>query len=279
MPVQHATTMDETARDRKHLRAWTFALLAPLTLGALTLAGCGGSPSTPADRAAAEQAVPEAAPSVDDSSVTVEAPTPEDVDAPAAPRPVAEDPAPAPVPSSALDPAGVGAAASAGQGGGSSKARTIPGVADRATALPPSAAVADDRRCRVAALRLAPIDLQGSPGGTYANFRLTNASGSACAVRGFVGARLIGNAGNEMPTSVRQEAGPDVWIRVAPGGSAQFHLRFPNPMAGPSPCNPPNAAKVRITLSGISGSLTSATPEGGIQACNGVLSTAPLGST
>ena len=63
------------------------------------------------------------------------------------------------------------------------------------------------------------------------------------------------------------------------GGSAQFHLRFPNPYSGESPCNPPNAARVRVTVPGVAGALTGATPEGGIQACDGKVSTGPLGST
>lgn len=249
-------------------------MLAPVAIAALTLAGCGGS--NDANRTASATATPEVTASVDDSSVTIESPAPAGVAARTAPQDSASagnEPAPAPVPSSALDPKGTGVTAA-----GKPPARTVPGVSDRATALPPSASVPDDSRCKIAALRLAPIDLQGSPGGTYANFRVTNASGSACAVRGFVAATLIGDGGNALPTSVRREAGPDVWVRVAPGGSAQFHLRFPNPMSG-SACNPPNAAKVRISLTGISGSLISATPEGGIQACNGAVSTAPLGST
>ncbi len=263
-------------------RTWTLALLAPVTLAAVALAGCGSSDGSGTGGAsAAAKTAPQAAPSVDDSAVTIESPAPADAavppgaDAPkAGPIDPVGDPAPAPVPSSALDPAGTGVT-----GAGSTPARTVPGVADRATALPPSAAVPSGSRCAITALRLAPIDLQGSPGGTYANFRLTNASRSTCAVRGFVGARLIGDRGNDLPTSVRHEAGPDVWVQIAPGGSAQFHLRFPNPMSGSSRCNPPNAAKVRIALSGIAGNLTSATPEGGIQACNGVVSTAPVGST
>jgi hypothetical protein len=70
-----------------------------------------------------------------------------------------------------------------------------------------------------------------------------------------------------------------VWIRIASGGAAQFHLRFPNPMSGDTPCNPPNAARVHVTLPSIAGSWTAATPDGGIQACNGAVSTAPVGST
>jgi hypothetical protein len=262
------TTIHDGPGSRKSLRTWTLALLA-----AATLAGCGSSTDT-ADRAAAAKASPEAAPSIDDSSVTIEAPPEGAATVGGAPGAIPVDPSPEPVPSSALDPAGTGVT-----GAGSTTARTVPGVADRATALPPSASVPNDDRCRVSALRLAPIDLQGSPGGTYANFRVTNTSRSACAVRGFVGARLIADGGQDLPTTVRHEAGPDVWVKVGPGGSAQFHLRFPNPMSGEAPCNPPNAAKVRISLPGVAGSLTSTTPEGGIQACNGIVSTAPIGST
>jgi hypothetical protein len=158
-------------------------------------------------------------------------------------------------------------------------ATTVPGIADGAVALPPSSTVGDDGRCRTSSLRLQPVDLEGSPGGTYANFRIVNTSAATCAVRGYVGARLIDDAGKDMPTAVRHEAGPDVWVRIAPKGVAQFHLRFANPMSGSTPCNPPNAARVRISLSSAPGSLTAATPEGGIQACNGAVSTAPVGST
>jgi hypothetical protein len=139
--------------------------------------------------------------------------------------------------------------------------------------------VSGNGQCRISGLRLDPIDLEGAPGSTYANFRLVNISGSACAVRGYVGAVLVGDNGKALPTSVRHEAGQDVWVKVSPKGAAQFHLKFANPMALATPCNPPNAAKVRITLSGASGTLSSATPDGGIQACNGQVSTAPLGST
>jgi hypothetical protein len=70
-----------------------------------------------------------------------------------------------------------------------------------------------------------------------------------------------------------------VWVQIAPKGIAQFHLRFANPLSGSTPCNPPNAARVRISITGVPGSFTAATPEGGIQACHGEVSTAPVGST
>lgn len=164
-------------------------------------------------------------------------------------------------------------------GGADGRTGTVPGVADNAVALAPAVQIADDGRCGIRDLKLAPIDLQGSPGGTYANFRLVNVSASACAVRGYVNATLVGDNRRDLVTSVRHEDGPDVWVKIAPKGAAQFHLRFANPFSGSTPCNPPNAATVRITLGSASGTLTSATPEGGIQACNGQLSTAPVGST
>ncbi len=172
-----------------------------------------------------------------------------------------------------------GAGATAPQVASRGTGRTMPGIPDGATALPATAAVAPDSRCGTTSLRLEPVDLQGSPGGTYANFRLLNVGPSSCSVRGFVGATLIGDDGKDIATAVRHEDGPEVWVTVAPQGSAQFHLRFPNPYSGESPCTPPNAAKLRITLPSAPGTLVGATPEGGIQACNGAVSTAPVGST
>lgn len=264
----------DTARPARAL-----ALIA-LSLGVLT--ACGGGDA--AERAASSAPTPapsSAPPVVDDSSYTVVPPTgpppavPPAQVAPDAPAPDAAPggdgtagPGPAPAPVNGADAGAIGATA-----------RTTPGIADGATALPPSATVVESGRCSVAALKLEPLDLQGSPGGTYANFRLRNVSSGVCAVRGHVGATLIGDAGNALPTSVEREAGPEQWVQISRGGSAQFHLRFPNPYSGDSPCNPPNAAKVRVTLPGATGALTAASPEGGIQACRGEVSTAPLGST
>jgi hypothetical protein len=256
---------------------WRAALA--LTAGAAVLgltAGCNGA-ATPTSLATS----PTASPAVEDATASVVGPDGSET--------TATGPSTAATPSSptsvgAADPTGV----TTGAGGGSSagdirtgnaRARTTPGIADGATALPPAASVAEDARCRASSLVLEPLDLQGSPGGTYANFRLRNRSGGSCAVRGYVGATLIGDDGKDIATAVRHEDGPNVWVTVAKGGSAQFHLRFPNPYSGDAPCNPPNAARVRVTLAGVSGSLTGATPEGGIQACGGRVSTAPVGST
>ncbi|MDQ1673198.1 MAG: hypothetical protein QOC98_1760 [Frankiaceae bacterium] len=249
-------------------------LLTPRTLAlalavvAAMAAGCDGA--HPA--ATAASASPSAAPArVDDSTASVVEPS----DAPS-------DPAGQPATGTAPPP-GATAPDNAGptspQAASRSAGRTTPGIADGATALPPSAAVAPDGRCRTTALRLEPVDLQGSPGGTYANFRLLNTGRTSCSVKGFVGATLIGDDGKDIATAVRHEAGPEVWVSVAPRGSAQFHLRFPNPYSGEAPCNPPNAAKVRVTLTSNPGTLTGATPAGGIQACTGAVSTAPVGST
>jgi hypothetical protein len=253
------------------------------------LAGCGSSGQ------AKETATPAAAAEAATSAPSAAAPAPE----PSLPAPVdSAAPNTTSVAGSGSGVASTTGSASSPTGGGTSRSstsdassgttthstsatgsRAVPGIADGAAALPTSATVQSDSRCQIRSLRLEAIDLQGSPGGTYADFRLVNIGSKTCAVRGFVGARLINDAGRDMPTTVRHETGPDVWVQVKPRGAAQFHLRFPNPFAGDAPCNPPNAAKVRITLAGLSGSLTSATPEGGIQACNGQLSTAPLGST
>jgi hypothetical protein len=262
-----ADSVAASVRSRSMARPVTVAA-ALLLAGAL--AGCGSSHSTqPA-------AAPSQVANVDDSSVSIVTPPP--TTAPSAEASnrsstgatAQQGATAAPVPATGKTSTSTG---------GSTTSRTVPGVADGATALPSTATVADNGRCSVSMLRLEPLDLQGSPGGTYANFRLVNVSGKTCAVRGYVGATLVGDAGNAMATSVRHEAGQDVWVKVASKGSAQFHLRFANPMAGPTPCNPPNAAKVRVSVPGQSGTLTSATPEGGIQACNGQLSTAPIGST
>jgi hypothetical protein len=243
--------------------------LAALAVG--VLAGCGGAHS--AGTVAAPAAPP---PSIDDSSATIETPPPVfDANVP--------DRAGTTASAGPTAPGGgtgtTGPADSGGTDAGSAGARTVPGIADGATALPPAATVPDASRCRTSALRLEPLDLQGSPGGTYANYRLLNVSGKPCAVRGYVGARLIGDNGRDLATTVRHEAGPDVWVRIANRGAAQFHLRFPNPMSGPTPCNPPNAANVRVSLPGTTGTLGAPTPEGGVPACNGELSTAPIGST
>jgi hypothetical protein len=250
----------------------TFRVMTLTVLAAVALAGCGGGSAAPKATTA-----PTAAPSIDDSSGTIVPPSgdPAGSSAGAAPTAVPHAAAIAPLP-------GSGPAAGSGDGTTSVTSvpgHTVPGLADGAVALPSSVTVADDGRCRVGALRLQPLDLQGSPGGTYADFRLVNVSASTCAVQGYVGARLIGDSGQDLVTTVRHEDGPDVWVRVAPKGSAQFHLRFPNPFSGSAPCNAPNAARVRISLASTSGTLTSATPEGGIQACNGEVSTAPVGST
>lgn len=262
----------DTARRTRAL-----ALIA-LSLGVFT--ACGGDPG----ERAASSAAPTPPPVVDDSTFSVVPPSepppvgalPDGSTSTTGPRTggaapdagaSAQEADPAPAPPGAVT------------GASSTTARTTPGIADGATALPPSATVDGSGRCSLTALRLEPLDLQGSPGGTYANFRLRNVSSGACAVRGHVGATLIGDGGNAMPTTVRREDGPEQWVRIARGGSAQFHLRFPNPYSGDSPCNPPNAARVRVTLPGSNGSLTAASPEGGIQACRGELSTAPIGST
>lgn len=260
---------------------------ATLTLAAAaSLAACGGG-AEPHSAAT----TPVAAPSVDDSSVSVVPPAGASSGATEAP-PAARNTAPAstvptrtpdtaspvaPAPATVADPGTTalsGVTAPAG-----TAARTVPGLADGAVALPSTVQVADDGRCHLSALQLQPVDLQGSPGGTYADFRIVNVSRTACAVRGYVTATLLGEAGNALPTTVRQEAGPNVWVKIAPSGAAQFHLRFPNPMSGPTPCNPPNAPRLRIGVPGTSGTLTGNSPEGGIQACNGNVSTAPLGST
>lgn len=273
---REGTAVDEhfdgrKARVSSRTLTWRLGALALAATGALV--GCGGHAAT-----TNSQSSPVAAPSIDDSSGTVLPPTTgpsvgSDDSATSAP---ATD---APTASSGGTVTPVAPRADAVTGASGAQARTVPGVADGAAALPPTAAVANNGRCAVRSLKLAPIDLEGSPGGTYANFRLVNVSSSACAVRGYVNATLIGDNGKDLPTSVRDEDGPNVWVKVAPKGAAQFHLRFPNPMSGSTPCNPPNAAKVRISLTGTSGTLTSATPEGGIQACNGQVSTAPVSST
>jgi hypothetical protein len=253
----------------------TFRVMTLTVLAAGALAGCGGGSAAPKATAAATTG-PTTAPSIDDSSGTIVPPAGDPAGtsagtAPTAPHAAATSPLSDSGPSVGSDDGTTPTTSVPGH--------TMPGLADGAVALPSSVTVADDGRCRVGALRLQPLDLQGSPGGTYADFRLVNVSASTCAVRGYVGARLIGGSGQDLITSVRHEDGPDVWVRVAPKGSAQFHLRFPNPFSGSAPCNAPNAAKVRISLASTSGTLTGATPEGGIQACNGEVSTAPVGST
>lgn len=266
---------------------WSIAArTAAITLvAAASLAACGGTAKAPSAATS-----PVAAPSIDDSTVSVVPPAAAGSEAPAvvgggvapsaaATRAPSTGPA-APGPATVADPTSTGGG---GVGGitapAGTAARTVPGLADGAVALPSTVQVADDGRCHLSALQLQPVDLQGSPGGTYADFRLVNVSRTACAVRGYVTATLLGEAGNALPTTVRQEAGPNVWVKIAPSGAAQFHLRFPNPMSGSTPCNPPNAPRLRIGVPGTSGTLTGDSPEGGIQACNGAVSTAPLGST
>lgn len=264
-----------TSRARRLPLAWRIGALALVTTGALV--GCGGHATT---TATTSDTSPVTAPSIDDSSVTVVPPSAsagsDAAGSVASPVPTASEGGTSQGGTSAAD-APVQPQAVAGGSGG--QARLVPGVADGAVALPPAAMVADNGRCGIHDLALSPVDLQGSPGGTYADFRLTNVSKSTCAVRGYVTATLIGDNGKDLVTSVRHEDAPDVWVKVAPKGSAQFHLRFANPFDGATPCNPPNAPKVRIGLATTSGSLTGATPENGIRACNGQLSTAPLGST
>jgi hypothetical protein len=256
-------------------------LLALALLTAGLLAGCGGN--DPVVSSASSSAAPTVAPAAVDPTGTGEVPA---SDASTGPTGASDDQAGGSGASRTQDSSSTGRAGGAGAAGssaatgaGNTTVKTVPGIADGATALPSSATVADDGRCRLTSLRVEPVDLQGSPGGTYANFRLVNTSGSACAVRGYPGARLVSDSGKDLPTSVRHEAGPDVWVKIAKGGAAQFHLRFPNAMSAANPCNPPNAAKVRISLTGMAGTLSSAAPEGGIQACNGEVSTAPIGST
>ena len=255
---------------RRTIRTLT---LSVLTAGAL--AACGGNSAAPRATTA-----PTVAPSIDDSSVSIVPPsapastTPSPTTAPTADGTTARQGAStAPIDSVSTSGGGLQAASRSAPG------VTVPGLADGAVALPTTVTVAPQGRCRSGSLRLLPLDLQGSPGGTYANFRLLNTSASPCAVRGYVGARLIDDSGRDMVTSVRHEDGPDVWVRIAPKGSAQFHLRFPNPFSGSTPCNPPNAARVRISVPGTAGTLTGTTPDGGIQACHGEVSTAPVGST
>lgn len=252
-------------------------LSSPLTL-ALALAtiaalgaGCNSPHRTTATAASASPSVTAPSPA-DDSTAPVVDPSrsPGDIAQPSS----GQD---APPPGTTAD--GDTAAATSPQAASRATGRTTPGIADGATALPATAVVAPDSRCPTTVLRVEPLDLQGSPGGTYANFRLLNTGRTSCSIKGFVGAALIGDDGRDIATSVRREAGPEVWVSVAPRGSAQFHLRFPNPYSGEAPCNPPNASKVRVTLPSTTGSLTGTTPEGGIQACNGALSTAPIGST
>jgi hypothetical protein len=249
--------------DRFHPRVMALAVLV-----AIGIAGCGsGAASVRATT------VPPPPPSVDDFSASIQTP------APPSGAPGAVAPAPqASLPASTA-PGGVPATAPSAGAPGRVTARTIPGVSDGASALPPSSTVAAAGRCRMSGLRLEPVDLQGSPGGTYADFRLVNTSSATCAVRGYVGARLIADSGRDLATTVRQEAGPNVWVQVVRQGAAQFHLHFANAMSGTTPCNPPNAGSVRVSLAGLAGTLTAPTPEGGIQACNGALSTAPVGST
>jgi hypothetical protein len=250
---------------------------------AAALAGCGGGTKAPAVPAAPTS--PAAAPSLDDSGVNVVPPSGAAPDAVTTGSPGGgSTPAPGASssgrqPASVVPPVGASGGGNGDVGTVGLTGRTVPGLPDGAVALPQTAKVSDDGRCRPGALKLEPVDLQGSPGGTYADFRLVNVSPAACAVRGYVTATLIGDAGNPLATTVRHEASPEAWVEIAPKGAAQFHLRFPNPMSGDTPCNPPNAARVRVGLPAISGTLTSSTPEGGIQACHGDLSTAPLGST
>jgi hypothetical protein len=267
--VHLATTHGPGSRSGRLCTPRTLALA--LAAVAAMSSGCNGAHHTTATAASGSPTAEVSAPADDATATVVE---------PSGATGAVTDPSTGPA-----DGSSAGTTPDAAQGATSPQAasrgtgRTTPGIADGATALPATAAVAPDSRCRTTSLRLEPVDLQGSPGGTYANFRLLNVGKSSCAVRGFVGATLIGDDGKDIATAVRHEAGPEVWVTVAPKGSAQFHLRFPNPYSGESPCTPPNAAKLRVTLASATGSLVGATPEGGIQACNGAVSTAPVGST
>jgi hypothetical protein len=97
-------------------------------------------------------------------------------------------------------------------------------------------------------------------------------------VKGYVSATLLDGAGHRLPTSVAQEKGPTQFVQLAPGAAARFFLRFGNPLAGDQPCYPPHVTKVAITPPG-GGAITANAPDGGIDACNGKVSTGPLSST
>jgi hypothetical protein len=256
---------------RSDMNRWRAAVAPAAGAAVLGLAGCQNT-ATPTSLASS--ATPP--PVTDDATAAVVPPT---TDAGATDPSSSPTAGPSAAPGTGGDGAGTTGTTTRQGSSSATGGRTTPGVADGATALPPTAAVADDARCRATSLVLEPLDRQGSPGGTYANFRLRNRSAGSCAVRGYVGATLVGDDGKDLPTVVRREDGPDVWVTIAKGGSAQFHLRYPNPYSGDAPCSPPNAAKLRITLTGMAGSLTGAAPEGSIQACGGRVSTAPVGST
>lgn len=114
------------------------------------------------------------------------------------------------------------------------------------TELPASAA------CVASDLTGTFSELAGSAGAgnIVYTLKLTNASQSACTVRGIPGLDLLDANGHELPTSVSGNPDGPV-VPVAPGGSATLQARFspdvPGVGEGNGPCEPV-AHKLRVTM-------------------------------
>jgi hypothetical protein len=141
-------------------------------------------------------------------------------------------------PACALVLIALAAGACGGQPGSSARpAATATAVASPPAATspqsPPGGAPGQLDRCHTSGLALAPLGPPGAAAGNLVQgFGLTNRSGTACWVYGYVGMALLDGAGGELPTRVVRDQGsrfPFAHVArytVRPGETAPFWVHW-----------------------------------------------------
>jgi hypothetical protein len=120
-------------------------------------------------------------------------------------------------------------------------------------AASPSAVAAP--KCTSSQLAARFVSGQGAAGTLFDTLELTNTSGPACTLNGFVSVQLLDAAGNPLPTATVSDGGqlggrpgPAPFV-LAPRAASQFVLAWSDvPRAGETQC--PAAATVQVTPPG-----------------------------
>ncbi len=124
------------------------------------------------------------------------------------------------------------------------------GNPDHLPVVPPPA---PGDRCHTAGLSLALTGIEGGAGNFVGTFVLTNNLAVSCAFFGFVGAQLLDEQNNPLPTRVVRNGGPAVTsqpvpteVSVPPGGTARFLAHWEDvPVGNETTC--PSSSRLAVT--------------------------------
>lgn len=130
---------------------------------------------------------------------------------------------------------------------------TSPSAAATAAGSGATSSTSDLARCHTGGLALAPIGAPGvGAGNVYAELGLTNRTGAACYLYGYVGMALLDAGGNQLPTRVVRDTGSRFpWAHVglltlSPGATSPFWMHWEQvPTGTETSC--PSAAGLILT--------------------------------